>query len=450
MTNSDNIVEAHITFIKEAKNLATNKVFVLDTNKKPLNPVHPGYARRLLKQGKAAVFRRYPFTIILKHPVDKAPEPLRIKIDSGSKKTGIAILNDAEGEVVFAAEIEHRGELIKARLKDRRDVRRNRRKRKTRYRPPRFLNRRRKEGWLPPSLLSRVFNIETWVRSFMRIAPIQAISLELAKFDTQKMGDPEISGVEYQKGTLAGFEAWEYLLEKWGRRCAYCGKDDVPLEKDHIVSRSRGGSDRVSNLIVSCRKCNQRKGDKLVEEFLKNKPKVLERIKSQVKAPLRDVAAIHSTRWTIFNKLKEFGLPLEIGSGGLTKFNRTQRGLPKAHWLDAACVGYSTPEKLKVDEINPLQIKATGHGNRQMCLVNRFGFPRSRAKQSKIVHGFQTGDMVRAEVPDGKKAGVHVGCVAIKSSGYFKINTSHGKVDGVNHEYCRLLHRVDGYQYSSS
>lgn len=219
-----------------------NKVFVLDTNKKPLDPVHPGQARRLLTQGEAAVFRNYPFTIILKSvAANTNPKPLRIKIDPGSRKTGVAIVDDVSGEVVFAAEIEHRGQRIKKRLDDRRALRKGRRGRKTRYRKPRFLNRTRKEGGLPPSLESRIANIETWVNRFMCLAPIQAISQELVKFDTQKMQNPEISGVEYQQGTLAGYELREYLLEKWNRQCAYCGKKDVSVEIEHIIPRSKGG-----------------------------------------------------------------------------------------------------------------------------------------------------------------------------------------------------------------
>ncbi|MCP4353965.1 MAG: HNH endonuclease, partial [Desulfobacterales bacterium] len=105
------------------------KVFVLDTDGKPLNPCRPSRARQLLKRGKAAVFRRFPFTIILKYKVDKVPEPLRVKTDPGSRKTGIAVVNDDTGEIVFAAEIEHRGSLIKKNLEQRRNVRRNRRSR---------------------------------------------------------------------------------------------------------------------------------------------------------------------------------------------------------------------------------------------------------------------------------------------------------------------------------
>src|SRR5258708_1133149 len=163
-----------------------SKVFVVDANKHPLNPVHPGYARLLLKQGKAAVLRRYPFVLILHAEVEMPQlEALRVKLDPGSKTTGLALVNDATGEVVFAAEITHRGQEIKKALDRRRGVRRGRRKRDTRYRKPRFQNRSRKKGWIPPSLESRVCNIITWIERLMRLCPIVAISQELVRFDLQ-------------------------------------------------------------------------------------------------------------------------------------------------------------------------------------------------------------------------------------------------------------------------
>ena len=155
-----------------------SKVLLLDMTKQPLDPVHPGRARLLLKEGKAAVYRRYPFTLILKSRVDAdAPSALRLKLDPGAKTTGLALVNDATGEVVFAAELRHRGQAIKHALDQRRAVRRNRRQRKTRYRKARFANRRRRKGWLAPSLISRIANIVTWVQRLRRIAPITVISL---------------------------------------------------------------------------------------------------------------------------------------------------------------------------------------------------------------------------------------------------------------------------------
>src|SRR5207253_3283604 len=182
-----------------------SKVFVLDTTKQPLDPIHPGRARLLLKQGKAAVYRRFPFTLILKHAVEQPVlHPLRVKIDPGSQTTGLAVVNDASGAVVWAAELTHRGEQIKRALDRRRAIRRSRRQRKTRYRKPRFDNRRKRTGTLPPSLESRVCNVLTWVRRLMRLCPVTTISQELARFDTQALEHPDIEGVEYQHGTLKG------------------------------------------------------------------------------------------------------------------------------------------------------------------------------------------------------------------------------------------------------
>ena len=433
-----------------------SKVFVLDTNKKPLAPTHQGNARRLLTEGKAAVYRRYPFTIILKREIsDVDKKPLRLKIDPGSKTTGIAIVNDNTGEIEFAAELQHRGQQIKSDLESRRASRRGRRNRKTRYRQPRFLNRTKPKGWLPPSLMSRVYNITTWVRRLRNVCPIQAISMELVRFDTQAMQNPEISGTEYQQGELFGYEVREYLLEKFSRTCAYCGATGVPLEIEHIIPKSRGGSNRVSNLTIACTDCNVKKGNQTAEEF--GYPQV----QAQAKQPLKDTAAVNATRWKLYEQLQSTGLSVEVGTGGRTKFNRRQQNLPKTHWLDAACVGESTPETLFVQRqrgsiprridpsaVKPLRITATGHGSRQMCRVDRFGFPRTKPKSVKKVFGFQTGDIVKAVVTKSKKAGTYVGRVAIRASGSFNIKTPNGTVQGISHRYCQLLHRMDGYTYA--
>ncbi len=425
-----------------------SNVFILDTNKQPLNPVHPGRARLLLKTGQAAVYRRYPFTLIFKCAVATPNvEPLRVKLDPGSKTTGIAVVNDATGKVIWVAELSHRGNTIKKALAGRRAVRRSRRQRHTRYRKPRFNNRGRKQGWLAPSLESRIANTRTWVRRLMRLCPITALSQELVKFDLQQMEYPEIGGCEYQQGTLAGYEVREYLLEKWGRACAYCGAKDVPLQIEHMMPRARGGTTRVSNLTLACKPCNIRKGVQDIREFLKHKPGLLKKLLAQAKAPLKDVAAVNTTRWALYERLKAFGLPVECGSGGLTKYNRTVRGLEKQHWCDAACVGRSTPETLYFEGIRPLLITATGHGSRQMCRMNKYGFPRTGPKQARKVKGFQTGDMVRAVVPSGKNVGISVGRVAVRTRGVFNIVTVRGVVPDIHHRFCVLLAHSDGYRY---
>jgi len=229
-------------------------VFVIDQRRQPMAPLHPGRARYLLRAGYAAIWRRYPFTLILREPCPErlataAPSRLRLKLDPGSRTTGLAVvqqINDTTGQVIFAAEIAHRGQQVTDRLAQRRAVRRSRRQRHTRYRSPRFANRRRPEGWLPPSLESRLANILTWVVRLRRLAPIGALAQELVKFDTQLIENPEINGTEYQQGALAGYEVREYLLEKFARRCAYCGATNIPLEIEHIIPKARSGTDRVS------------------------------------------------------------------------------------------------------------------------------------------------------------------------------------------------------------
>jgi len=417
-------------------------------NKQPLNPVHPGRARVLLSKGLAAVYKRYPFTLILKRAVEQ-PElfPLRLKIDPGSRTTGLALLNDQGGEVVWAAEISHRGHDVKKALDSRRALRHSRRARHTRYRQPRLDNRRRKDGWLPPSLISRIANVETWVKRLMRLCPINAISQELVKFDMSLMENPEISGIQYQQGTLAGYELREYVLHKWNHQCAYCGTKDVPLEIEHIQAKANGGTDRMSNLTLACRPCNIQKGTQDIRDFLAHKLDLLARILAQAKAPLKDAAAINATRWALFERLKALGLPVECGSGGLTKFNRTTRNLPKTHWLDATCVGKSTPEFLQIKGVMPLRIRANGHGCRQLCLMDKRGFPRTKPKQAKRVKGFQTGDIVKAIVPAGKKVGTYIGRVAVRASGSFNITTHAGTIEGISHRFCKSLHLLDGYSY---
>ena len=425
-------------------------VFVLDTNRQPLLPTHPARARGLLSSGKASVFRRFPFTIILNRAVEQPTcAPLRIKIDPGSKTTGLAIVNDASGEVVFAAELTHRGPQISKALEKRRAVRRSRRHRKTRYRKARFLNRRnKKKGWLAPSFESRMANLLTWINRLRNVCPIVAISQELVKFDVQKMEQPEISGVEYQQGTLSGYEVREYLLEKWGRQCVYCGRKHVPLEVEHIHPRSKSRDNRVSNLTLACHDCNQKKADRDIREFLAHKPELLNTLLAQAKAPLKDASAVNATRWQLYERLKDLGLPVECGTGGLTKYHRTQRGLPKSHWIDAACVGKSTPLDLQIKEIVPVMISANGHGSRQMCGTNKYGIPTRHRGRHKRHFGFATGDLVQAVVPCGKKAGRYVGRVLVRASGSFDLQTRTGRVQGINQRYCRMIASGDGYTYA--
>ena len=448
LSSEDNIAEAHLT--AEMRERHFMKVFVVDTNRKPLLPCHAAIARKLLKQGKAAVLRVQPFTIILKRDVQYEPRKLRLKIDPGSKVTGIAIIDDQASHVVYVAELEHHGQKIKHDLDARRAQRRSRRQRNTRYRKPRFLNRAasKRKGRIAPSLMHRVLTIETWVKRLQRYAPIGSISLELVRFDTQKIKNPEISGVEYQRGDLLGYEVREYLLEKWGRKCAYCNTKDIPLQIEHIMPRSENGSNRISNLTLACRKCNEKKSNQPIEKFLESKPDVLKRILSHVKTPLHDTAAVNTTRWKLFEVLKVIGLEIECGSGGRTKYNRTRNGFKKSHWADAANVGASTPQGLIADQIKPLMIKAIGHGSRQMIRVDKFGFPHTGAKSESKVHGFRMGDLVFAKVSRGKYRGVHRGRLSgVRLRGDFDIVTCCAKFT-TSHKNIKQRQKSDGYAYA--
>jgi 5-methylcytosine-specific restriction endonuclease McrA len=280
----------------------------------------------------------------------------------------------------------------------------------------------------------------TWVERLRRWCPIRALSQELVRFDTQLMQAPEISGLEYQQGELAGYELRQYLLEKWGRKCAYCGATGVPLQIEHTVPRSLGGTDRASNLALACEPCNIAKGTKTAAEF--GHPEV----EVQAKQPLKDATAVNATRWALFERLKALGLPLETGTGGRTQWNRERRGIPKMHWLDACCVGASTLEVLSWEQVVPWQIEATGRQCRQMCQMDEHGFPRSKPKERSRIHGFRTGDQVRAVCPAPlKTAGVHVGRVLVRASGWFDVVTSTRRVGGISWRHCQQLQQGDGY-----
>ena len=422
-------------------------------------------ARLLLARGRARVHRLIPFTIRLVDRLQKNSvlQPLRLKRDPGSKTTGMALVRENEtvdttthatgnaGEITRTAvvlmllELQHQGHAIRNTLTQRQAFRRRRRG-NLRYRPTRFDNRTRPEGWLAPSLQHRVDTTMAWVTRFCRLAPVTALSQELVRFDMQQMENPEISGVAYQQGALAGYEVREYLLEKWGRTCAHCDAENAPIEMGHIHPKSRDRSDRVSNLTVACVPCNQRKNARDVREFLAHDPERLARIEAVRKAPLRDAAAVNSTRWALWERLKATGLDVEVSSGGRTKWNRKRLGVPKAHCLDTACVGHVGAVEHWQQPV--LGIKAMGRGSYQRTRLTKYGFPGGYLMRSRSAFGFQTGDIVRAVVTTGKKAGVYLGRVAIRASGRFNIQTATGLVQGIHHRFCTRIQRADGYGYS--
>ena len=403
-----------------------SRVFVLDRCGDPLMPCHPARARKLLGKGRAVVVRLHPFTIRLRDRAGGEAQEVELKVDPGAKTTGLALVRE-DGEVLFLAEIEHRGERIRKSMRQRAGYRRRRRSANLRHRKKRFDNRRSGRK-LPPSLQSRVDNVASWTERLRRLAPVTSIACEVVRFDTQALENPEIAGAEYQQGTLAGYEVRECLLEKWGRTCACCGATDTPLQVDHVRPKARGGSDRVSNLALACPSCNQAKGAQPVEAFLAGRPERLRKVLAQAKAPLSAAAAVNATRRVLFEALRRTGLPVAGSSGGRTKFNRTRLGIPKSHALDAACVG-ETPT-LKGWRQPVLAIRAMGRGSYARTRVDRSGFPAGYLMAEKSVRGFRTGDIVRATVPSGKRRGVHVGRVAVRRTGSFNVQTAQGNGAG--------------------
>ncbi len=431
-------------------------VFVLDKHKKPLMPTSEKRARLLLERGRAVVVRQHPFAIRLKDRVGGEYQPLIVKLDPGSKHTGIAVVRQSEAVAIETGDVNikltvlnlfqlnHRGQAISEQLTSRRAMRRRRRG-TLHYRKARFDNRTKPQGWLAPSLRHRIDTTISWIDKLQHLAHVTSFSQELVRFDMQKMENPEISGKEYQQGTLLGFEIKQYLLAKWGNNCVYCGLGDRPLETEHVVAIADGGSSRISNLTVACRSCNQAKGRLPIGVFLAKKPALLTFILAQMKRPLKDAAAVNSTRWELANQLKARQLPVALSSGGRTKFNRYQHTIPKSHALDAACVGEFS------DIVNwaipVLAINCTGRGRYQRTLLTQYGFPRAYLMRQKSVHGFQTGDHVKAVVTQGKKIGEYAGRVAVRASGSFNISTRAGVIQGISHKNCKLIARNDGYGY---
>ncbi len=461
--------------------ITAQRVFVVDRHGRPLMPCHPARARKLLHVGRARVHRLAPFVIRL---VDRAVEASEVSgvdvgIDPGSKFTGVSVFREDDEHVrhgLISIEIEHRGQLIHRHMGQRSNYRRRRRTANLRYRKPRWANRspascancgknaRHRSRYcrpcasardltdngyrrhrLPPSLKHRVDSTMSMVSRLRRWAPVTAVHLELVRFDTQELDNPEITGVKYQQGTLLGYEVREYLLEKWERQCAYCGVRGVPLQAEHILAKSRGGTDRVSNLTLACVPCNQAKDTSAVEEFLARDEGRLKKILTQAKAPLRDAAAVNATRWSLWRALVVTELPVESGSGGRTKWNRSRFLVSKSHTLDALCVGKiegvsSYPETI-------VEALATGRGSYARTRPDKFGFPRLHLPRTKVHYGFVTGDLVRAVVPKGKHTGTYVGRVAVRSSGSFNLRTKGETVQGFSYRYCTLLQRSDGWGY---
>lgn len=368
-------------------------VLVIDKRKRSCNAISEAYARILLYSKQAVIHKRFPFTIRLKsdNAVKKDCSYI-VKFDPGANTTGVAIV-DSNDDVVLLAEIEHRGKVVKCRMDSRRLVRRFRRQRKTRYREARFQNRIRSEGWLAPSVKSRADNVINFIKKYKRLINIDKVMIERVSFDTAQMSsDEKLLGRDYQQGALYQKKLRSFIFDRSHNRCVYCGAKAEEI--DHIIARR----------VQSAR-------NYMVKEITRMVPNT----------------TTHDA-W-------------------LTRYNREEFGLSKQHYYDALSVGAIKDYKFLTDKV--LVISAKGRGSRQMCCMDKFGFPRTFAKASKIVKGFQTGDIVKAIVPIGLKRGEYLGRVVVRSSGSFNITTQDGLTrQGIGYKYCRIIQRNDGYSYN--
>lgn len=301
-------------------------VYVLNKNGNPLMPTERyGKVRKMLKEGKARVVCKMPFTIQLTYDSEEYLQPINLGIDAGPSHIGVSA-TIAKKEV-YASQVELRTD-IQELIATRRESRRARRNRKTRYRKARFNNRKRTEGWIAPSVRNKVDAHITAIRRAKRILPISHITIEVAQFDTQKIKNDAISGDEYQQGEQLGFwNVREYVLTRDGHKCQHCkGKSKDPiLNVHHIESRKIGGN-APNNLITLCETCH------------KAYHKGAIKLKIKRGTSLRDAALMNIMRWFVYNKAKELFGNVSLTYGYITKNTRIRNKVAKTHVADARCI----------------------------------------------------------------------------------------------------------------
>ena len=419
-------------------------VFVLNKSKKPLNMITNAEARILLKKKLAVIHKIYPFTIRLRdNSCVSKDRAYTVKLDPGSKHTGVAII-DNQDQVVMLAEIEHRGHVIKKNMDSRRAVRRHRRNRNTRYRPARFLNRKIPKGWLAPSVKSRADNVINFIKKYKKLINIDRIMIEHVSFDTAQMSsNTKLYGVKYQQGPLYQQKLRSFIFSRSNGKCVYCGAQAEEI--DHVIPRAKGGTNSSYNLVASCKTCNQMKSNLSLKDFGKLVGKDFSKLEPK-KLP-KDAAIVQAARNYMVKEVTKLVFNTTLHDAWMTKYNRDELGLPKEHYYDALSVG-EVPNKFDFLTDKVFQISSKGRGSRQMCLMDKYGFPRTKPKGSKSVEGFQTGDMVKVIVPSGLKQGEYLGRVVVRSSKCFDVKTKTKTVQGIWHKYFHIVQRGDGYLYN--
>lgn len=420
----------------------TTQVCVLDQNGKPLMPTtRLGKVYRLLKTQNAHIVSYEPFTIQLDYEPDThIIQPMTLGVDSGAIHSGYSIAN--EHREYYSVEVIARDDISK-RLSNRRMYRQNRRSRKTRHRKPRFNNRKnKKKGWLPPSLEQKVAVQLNEIDHLHCYFPIEKIIVEVAEFDIQKIKNPDISGIEYQQGTLYGYNIRNYLLEKHNRKCFYCGKTVSDFEVEHMLPKSRGGSNRIDNLTLSCHNCNQKKDTLTAEEFIKQTlpaKKAAAKLKQlpNEKHLFKYMAHMNATRWALYNAINEKYPNVEMTYGYITKYNRIKANLPKTHYIDAKCItGFSTVPSI---DQTVVKIKMRRHNRQLHRTTFSKGHIRKAACLPTITFGFQLYDVV---LFDNHRYYIK----SRKSSGCFRLTSVEGlKEENRSYKKLTLLAHTNAY-----
>ncbi len=404
-------------------------VYVLDINGHPLMPTERhGKVKHLLKNGKAKVVKRCPFTIQLLYKSLTYTQSIILGVDAGSKHIGLsATTNDKE---FYASDVELRTDIVKL-ISKRRELRRSRRNRKTRYRQARFDNRKRKDGWLAPSISQKIKCHIKVVENVHKILPITNIVVETASFDIQKIKNPNIKDTEYQQGEQLDFwNVREYVLFRDEHICQCCkGKTkDKILNVHHIESRKTGGN-APNNLITLCETCHKGYHNGTVRL-----PKTIKR-----GIIFRDAAFMGIMRWAFYNKLREKYKNVSMTYGYITKNTRIENKLPKKHYVDARCI--SGHPLAKPFEMIYYQKKIRCH-NRQLFKINTLkGGTRKRNQSERVIKGYILFDKVKYQ---GKEYFVF----GRRISGFFDIRELNGnKVNkgSINCKKLKLIERCSGY-----
>jgi len=328
-----------------------NIVYVLNQRGKPLMPTNPRKARLLLKQDKASVVRRIPFTIQLLYATGESKQKITLGVDSGYQYVGLSAVT--EKCELFSATVKLRTDIVKL-LTARRIYRRTRRSRKTWYRQPRFLNRKKEKGWLPPSIQHRLDSHLRIIEFVKRLLPITKIIVEVAAFDIQKIKNTDIEGKEYQNGEQKDFwNVREYVLYRDNHTCQHCHAKGIVLEVHHIIPRSNGGTDRPNNQITLCLKCH--------EQVTQNKLTLKIYLSKEFKAE----TFMSIIRWKIVDRLKELGNAVEYTYGYITKFKRSDLHIVKSHINDAFVIATSNLEKERCISYDVIQKRRNNRKLRQ-------------------------------------------------------------------------------------